>query len=74
MKTREYAIYSTGPRWDGNSRFSAYSIMYSRGTHRWVYYVRATSLREAWSLCRTGETWMGRGTKGIVRQHTPDDF
>jgi len=45
-KPREYTFYA-GYR-GGN--FTAMSVAYSKGTHRWIYKVYATSIAQAYAL------------------------
>jgi len=50
-RKREYTIYATGRR----GKFSVRSIDYSRGTHRCIYTVCATSIKQAYYLAAKEE-------------------
>jgi predicted lysophospholipase L1 biosynthesis ABC-type transport system permease subunit len=45
-RKREYTIYATHRGGD----FTTRSVAYSAGTHRWIYTVYATSIRQAYAL------------------------
>lgn len=60
-RKREYEIYATEPGGD----FTTRTIAYSRGTHRYIYRVYATSIRQAYALAARGALASGPRDVGV---------